>query len=597
MKATKWLFSALVVAGAAGAGWYFLFGASKKVEYTTAKLERGDIESVVSATGSCNAVVSVQVGSQVSGNILTLGADFNTRVTKGQIVAEIDPAPFQARVDQARANVESARGQVLNAQSQLKKTDADIANAAANVSNQKANVLRAQSTVSDAKSRLARRKELFDQKVASREDLDTAQATYDQAIASLEAAQAQVTAANANLDAVKAQQDVVRTQMITAQSQVKQQEATLQQATLDLEHTQIRAPVDGTVIARNMDVGQTVAASFSAPTIFQIAQDLTKMQVDTNIDESDISRIQVGQDATFTVDAYPGQRFAGQVTQIRRAPINVQNVITYVVVIAVDNPDQRLFPGMTANVRILVDRVRNVLKLPTSALRVRLENVEVTDRGKEIFQLTPDEIRRNELAAKAAADALKGAPVATAGGGRGKRDDSKQGALAGRGKGRFGGGDGSGGFGGAGGFGGGRGRRGGDGSGDATAKDGTAKDATAKGDASKQTAAVTAPGADAAAAPGGAGGGRGGRGGGGGRGRGGGAGAVQVGNVYYLGEDGKPHGERIRMGIGDGQFVAVMSQNLKDGMQIITGVLGQAATPGNGKNNQFKGGQFKGGFF
>lgn len=539
-KIIKWLVTIVILGGGIYGGIYYYSKRGAKVEYTTVKLSRGDIDSVVSATGSCNAVVSVQVGSQVSGNILALHADYNTQVKRGQIVAEIDPAPFQARVDQARANLESARASVLNAQSQLKKSDADIAQATANVANQKANVIRAQSQVTDTKAKLARRLEMFDQKVVSREDRDTAQANYDQAVASLEAAQAQLTASQSSLESSKAQKDVVSTQLITSQSQVKQQEANLQQAQLDLDHTKIVSPVDGVVIARNMDVGQTVAASFSAPTIFQIAQGLTQMQVDTNIDESDISKIQIGQEATFTVDAYTGQTFRGEVFQIRRAPVNVQNVITYVVVVRVDNPDLKLFPGMTANVRILTERVSNVLRLPSAALRVRIDSSLLGEKNKEKDAKDQSDSKPREQAKLGSPDGFPGFP-------------------------------GVGGFPGGGGGGGGRNR-------------------------------------------GGGGGNRGGRGGGGGnfgggnfgggaQGKGAARAALAQAQTVYIMENGKPKAERVRLGIGDGTFVAVVSPNLKEGMEVITAVIGgpsaQTNAPGfpggNQNKNQFK--NFKGGFF
>jgi HlyD family secretion protein len=369
----------LAVLGASG---YFFYHRSGTVEYTSARIDRGDVESVISATGACNAVVTVQVGAQVSGNIQELFADFNTKVKKNQLVARIEPTIFQAKVDQAKATLDSARAAVVNSQANLKKAEADIANAVANVANQKATVLRVQSTVDDAKTKKERRVQMFADGIIAREDLDTAQATYDQAVASLEAAQAMANSAQANVISLQAQRDVVQTQNATAQAQVKQAQASLEQANIDLEHTEIRAPVDGTVIARNMDVGQTVAASFSAPTIFQIAQDLTKMQVDANIDESDIGRVMVGQSVTFTVDAYPGTLFPGAVTQIRKAPLNVQNVITYDVVIQVDNPDLKLFPGMTANVRITSDRLSGVLKIPAAALRFRPPTGAAPAQGK-----------------------------------------------------------------------------------------------------------------------------------------------------------------------------------------------------------------------
>ena len=367
----KKLLIAVILLAVAGVGAYTYYSRSHTVEYVTARVDRGDIEASISATGNCNAVVTVQVGSQVSGNIVQLFADFNTKVTKNQLVARIDPTIFQAKVDQVQASLDAANAGVINAQASVKRSDADIANAQSNVINLRANIVHAQSALSDSKTKLARRVDMFKQGIIAKEDEDTAQATYDQAVASLAAAQAQVTSAQANVASVQAQREVAVTQLASAQAQVKQAAASLQQAQIDLDHTQIRAPVDGTVIARSMDVGQTVAASFSAPTIFQIAQDLTKMQVDANIDESDIGRVTVGQQVSFSVDAYPTTTFHGEVTQIRKAPINVQNVITYDVVIHVDNPDLKLFPGMTANVRIATDKLTGVLKVPAAALRFR----------------------------------------------------------------------------------------------------------------------------------------------------------------------------------------------------------------------------------
>jgi len=366
-RAKWWLAASLVVLLAAAATYYFR--GSSQPAYLTATIDRGDIEAAITATGNVNAVKTVQVGSQVSGNILELFADFNTKVKAGQLVARIDPAIFQAHVDQTRAAVDSARASVVSARAAIAKAQSDIAGAQANVASQKANLAHAQSAVADAKLKNDRRIEMVKQGLISREEADTYQAAYYQAVASLDAAQSAVTAAQSSVTSAQAQKDVTQTQLDQAQSQVKQTTATLQQAQLDLAHTQIVAPVDGTVISRNMDVGQTVAASFQAPTIFQIAQDLTKMQVDTNVDESDVGPIRVGQAANFTVDAYPGVTFPGEVAQIRQAPINVQNVVTYDVVVSVSNPDLKLFPGMTANVRIINGVARQALRLPVSALR------------------------------------------------------------------------------------------------------------------------------------------------------------------------------------------------------------------------------------
>ncbi len=376
---------ALILTGTA-VGWYFHH--SSRPHFQTARLERGDIQANISATGNTNAMVTVQVGSLVSGNIKALFADFNTQVKKGQLVALIDPQIFQARVDQARANVDGARSSVLNAQAGIQKTDADIATGEANVATARANLAHAKSAVQDAKAKLDRRAQLAKEGVLSREDLDTAQATYDQAVAQQEAAQAQVEAAQRQVEATRAQRGVSVAQLASAKSQVQQMTAELEQAQADLDHTRILAPVDGTVVARRMDVGQTVAASFQAPTIFEIAQDLTKMQVDTNVDEADIGKVRLGQPAVFTVDAYPGMTFRGAVSQIRQAPINVQNVVTYDVVVAVGNPDLKLFPGMTANVKMLVDEAEGVIKIPNAALRYRPSDKLLT-AGSQVHAAGP----------------------------------------------------------------------------------------------------------------------------------------------------------------------------------------------------------------
>jgi HlyD family secretion protein len=456
----KKLLWAVVLLAVFGAGAYYYYHRSKAIDYTTAKIERGDIESSISATGNCNAVVTVQVGSQVSGNIQALYADFNTKVKKGQLVARIEPTLFQAKVDQMKAALDSAKASVVNAQASVKRAEADLASAQANVANQNANVVRAQSAVDDAKTKSDRRKVAYQQGIIDREDMETAQATYDQAVANLAATKAQVTASLSAVASSQAQREVAVTQLASAQAQVKQAEANLQSAQVDLDHTEIRAPVDGTVIARSMDVGQTVAASFSAPTIFQIAQDLTKMQVDANIDESDIGRVMVGQQVTFGVDAYPGTVFHGDVTQIRQAPINVQNVITYDVVITVDNSDLKLLPGMTANVRISTDKLSGVIKIPSAALRFRPAAGTVATTG----------------------DAKKGG-----GGGFGGKGG---GNFQGKGKGT--------------------------------------------------------------------------------------AGQSQV--VYTLNDQGEPQPHRVRLGIGDGNFVAMSNGDLKEGDLIITGVANPTAS-------------------
>jgi HlyD family secretion protein len=367
--AGKWLFAGGLLIVAIGAAVFFEGRTSHKSPYLAVKVDRGTIISTVVTSGTLNAVITVQVGSQVSGNIIALYADFNTKVKKGQLVAEIDPAPFQAALDQAAATLDAAKAAAVTADATLAKSRSDLASAQANVSSQKANVVKAQSAVDLAKLQSDREQTLLADKVVAQQDADNAKAAYDQAVAALDASRAAQVAAEASTDSASKQVDVAQYELDQAKAVVAQDNAVQAQAALNLSHTRITAPVDGTVESRNMDVGQTVAASFQAPTIFLIAQDLTKMQVDTNVDEADVGRIHLDQEATFTVDAWPGRTFHGRVAQIREAPINVQNVITYDVVVLVSNEDLRLFPGMTANVTVTVGKSENALRIPKSALR------------------------------------------------------------------------------------------------------------------------------------------------------------------------------------------------------------------------------------
>lgn len=352
--------SVLLLGGGGGAGIYWWYaGETSKPAFRTAPLTRGELLSTISATGTLNAVTTVQVGTQVSGAIAQLFADFNSPVTQGQVIARIDPASFEAKANQAAAEVESARASVLNQRAAVVRAQADLANA-------RANVVRQEVGLRDAVIKRDSRVRLFQEGGISQEERDSAQATHDAAEAQLDAARASVRSAEATLD-------VIRAQLAAAEAQVRQKEAALVQAQVDLGNTYIRAPVKGVVVSRNVDVGQTVAASLQAPTLFLIAQDLTKMQVDTNVDEADIGRVALEQEVSFTVDSYPGQTFRGRVVQIRQAPQVIQNVVTYNTVVSVANPDLKLKPGMTANVKVLVARRENALLAPNAAFRVRLE--------------------------------------------------------------------------------------------------------------------------------------------------------------------------------------------------------------------------------
>jgi HlyD family secretion protein len=321
--------------------------------YRLAKIERGSITAAVAATGTLNPVVSVQVGSQISGQIKELYVDYNSPVKKGQLIARIDPQSFSLKVNQAVADVEAARATALTQRSNLAALQAQIA--------------RAKVLLGDAEREYNRNQMLFEKNFVSA-------AVRDKALSNLEAAREQ-------LKSEQAQLTVGQAQVRNAEAGIRQREAQLAQARVDLDRTEIRAPVDGIVVKKSVEPGQTVAASLQAPELFVIAQDLRQMQVETSIDESEVGRIRVGQEATFTVDSFPGRTFRGNVAQIRKAAQVVQNVVTYIGVIRTSNPDLELFPGMTANVRVIIDTRENVLKVPNAALRYRPVGVAPESTG------------------------------------------------------------------------------------------------------------------------------------------------------------------------------------------------------------------------
>jgi len=327
-KNLKWVILAAVMAVIAIFAT-FGFNSKSQDQHFTAKVERGDIHDVVEATGTINAVITVQVGSQVSGVITKLNVDFNSRVRKGDIIALIDPALFEGAVLQASADLDSAKANVVAARANLEKVKASLV---------------------QTKADYDRANQLTAQNITSKQQLDLAKANYDSMVASVGAAEATVT---------------------QTEAQMNQKAAALRVAQTNLNYTVIRSPIDGTVVARNVDVGQTVAASLQAPTIFTIAQDLSKMLVYTKTDESDVGNIKPGKQVTFKVDAFPKETFRGTVTQVRMNPTIVQNVVTYDTMIEFDNPELKLFPGMTAYVTIPVASVQNALKLPNTALRYK----------------------------------------------------------------------------------------------------------------------------------------------------------------------------------------------------------------------------------
>ncbi|MBZ5523804.1 MAG: efflux RND transporter periplasmic adaptor subunit [Acidobacteriia bacterium] len=340
MKNTKriWIAIAVVTVAAALIAARMLTN-RETTQYFTEKIDRGDIRDVVEATGTINAVITVQVGSQVSGTIDRLNADFNSHVKKDQIIARIDPSLFEGSLLQAKADLETAR---------------------ANVTAARANVEKAKAAEAQSRADYERTKPLAAEGVVSSQQLDVSKANEDSAVASIDAAKAS---------------------LLQAQAQASQKAAAVTVAQLNLDHTTIRAPIDGVVVSRNVDIGQTVAASLQAPTLFTIAQDLTKMQVYTKTDESDVGQIRAALPVTFKVDAFPNDQFNGNVSQIRMNATTVQNVVTYDTIIDFANPEMKLFPGMTAYVTIPVAIAHDVLKVPNAALRYKpdLKPEEVKD--------------------------------------------------------------------------------------------------------------------------------------------------------------------------------------------------------------------------
>ena len=335
-----------------------------KCQFILKNIERGEVSSVITATGIVDAIATVQIGSQVSGTIEALFADFNTFVKKGQVLAEIDQKPFKNKVIQAKAKLNVAIATLGEAKAKVEISEAFLV---------------------DAERTWKRKSELLRKHVVSENDFDKAKTSYDMALAELKAAEARCRSAHAQVD---------------------QAGANLDMAELDLQYTTIASPVDGMIVSRNVDVGQTLIAQLQTPVLFLIARNLKEMEVHTNVSEADIGLVKEGQNCFFSVDAYPGKKFSGIVTQVRNAPISVQNVVTYDVVIRVANQELLLKPGMTANVSIVVVHRKGVLKVPNAALRFNPElagfevnatrNISGNSRNR-ITQETNDRTQETQL--------------------------------------------------------------------------------------------------------------------------------------------------------------------------------------------------------
>ncbi len=351
-QAFNWKLAAIAVGVLALTGggywWYSQKQASSDVQYRTSKIERGSLQASVSASGAVNPVTQVSVGTQVSGQIKELYVDFNSEVKAGQLIALIDPETFEYRVRSAQADLDSTHAQVLTAQ--------------ANVASSNAQLSRAKLDLAEAQRDLERQQTLVDKQFVTQSVADKARALVGNLGESVKVAEAQMAVTSA--------------QVKSAQASVAQRESSLAQARIDLARTKINSPVNGIVIKRSIEKGQTVAASLSSPELFVIAQNLQDMQVDASIDESDVGKIRTGQKATFTVDAFAGQTFEGEVRQVRKAAQTVANVVTYTAVIGFANNGGRLLPGMTANVRVITEARENVLKVANAALRMKIAGVE-----------------------------------------------------------------------------------------------------------------------------------------------------------------------------------------------------------------------------
>ena len=490
------------------AGFYFWGDDSGTPQYMTARVERGNLRNTVTATGALQAVTTVQVGSQASGTISALMADFNSVVKKGQVVAQLDPSTAKAQVDQARANLEQARASLTNARAAVVNSRAGVSDAQARglaarstVQNNQAGVSGAQANVAvlkaqqdDALSLLKQQESLLKAGVIAQRDYDvamtaykTAEAKYNQAVSQLDQAKlaeqssssAGIAQSQAAVEQSKAQVQQSEAQVQQAAAQVQQAQAALSLAEVNLSHTTITSPIDGVVVSRDVNVGQTVAASLSAPTLFTIANDLTQMQVIANIDQADIGLVEQAKSVKFTVDAFPGKDFDGKIAEMRLNPVNVQNVVTYNVVINVDNPEQKLKPGMTANLMITIDERNDVLRVPNSALR-----------------FTPQDRQRG---------GQNGQNQGQAGQGQGQRRQRQQGDNA---------------------------------AGPGNGGDSAGRDTTARGNFAPASAPVL-------------------------------AGQTRI--VWVLGQNGQPERRRITVGLSDGAATEVVDGDLKEGDMVITG--------------------------
>ena len=369
---------ALALAALFGARYFTDFSASTaEPSYRLAKIDRGPIVATVNSTGAINPVTTVIVSSQLSGQVVEILADFNSEVKANQLVARLNSDQVRAKLDAARADLQQIRAQKLVTQAQIERAGSEILRAKATEADAMAQIARAEALLADAERILGRQVELQSRGYAATATLDTARAQRDSQRAALAQAQAALAGSKAQQDSLAADKRVAEAQLVSVTAQIAQREAVVRQIEVDLKNTDIRSPVDGVVIQRNIELGQTVAASLQAPTLFLIADDLRHMEISANVDEADVGRVLDGQRVSFTVNAYPGRTFEGRVKQVRLGSQTVQNVVIYTAIVSVENPRLELRPGMTANLRIETENRADVLRVANAALRWRPPSAEV----------------------------------------------------------------------------------------------------------------------------------------------------------------------------------------------------------------------------
>jgi HlyD family secretion protein len=387
---TRRLLITLLAIAASTAGTFYFFpqwsGAPAQPSYRLVKAGEGEIVATVSATGTINPTTTVIVGSQLSGQVVELLADYNSDVKAGQVVARLNSDQIRARLDASRADLEQARAMKLVQEAQIERVTADTEKARAAEAETEAQLARNEALLGDAERAYLRQSELRARGVAAEATHDTARATRDAQRASLDSVKAQLKSARAQLVGLAADQRVAEAHVAAANAQIAQREATVRQIEVDLRNTDIRSPVSGVVVRREVELGQTVAAALQSPTLFLVADDLRRMEISANIDEADVGRIEPGQRATFTVSAFPGQNFDGTVKQVRLGSQTIQNVVIYTAIVSIENPRLELLPGMTATLRIETGRRDGVVQVPSAALRWRPLTPTSEVSGAQVLQ-------------------------------------------------------------------------------------------------------------------------------------------------------------------------------------------------------------------